>query len=781
MNNEKRISFSTDNSFSKNPQEFKFRRQNDKALTHINTGKEIWYFKNEILKDIKNLEKTLTDKFNSTDFDRKEEIKALNEDVSSLNVKLKELSTKITEDNSIKEKINNFDSVKAKILDSILINDVKVNNLDREIRESISDMKSILKETVIYAGVIGPSCKFKTFHDLLDFFINEIKILSISREKNMLDLTSFKKRIETNVQGFKIQLESFGRSSTKFTMDNFNKIDKDMNELFHKCNDKIDDIKSNFDEKLRKLDDKIDEIKIKLVKEINEIKDKIESLEKSNNNNIELYQNLKDDINKLNENVVKRPKRNSIMNNLNSIDTNNTNNNINKNKINTKRSILRNDKIEELKNNNTNSTTNINKEAKDININNNRNDNSDNTNNNTNKNENNLPKIDSEDDMNESDKINSIYNKRKNQENIKILKDNSDLINLKKDLKIDVESLNTFNLNKYVMNKTMKKKNEMENNSDYNKRRLLLSDIGLEDIKQKSFSPKRKSIKIKNMKNNFNVSNHSDETDNSKLSLKTIVNTKNFEMIKSLNILNESQNKKDKEKKNIILNLKTPTTDKNIFNKNIKIFKEQNKHWFNDKGKRNIKRRKSINAINSLNIENNNNKNILNERYNLIYQRTAKSSTKFKNIMLTLEGTKKMIYETKDFHKGKNLYHIESLSDTNKKKSYLRERLESCKPYLINKLYKNQMSSYFLSGKEEVYDFIKYKNHRLMLNKSASSKIYLKNKHSADYEQKRNNINNYLSPSLQVSKYVPPKKNNIKYSEEKSLQTEKNYKIKDIK
>jgi len=758
MNNEKRISFSTDNSFSKNPQEFKFRRQNDKALTHINTGKEIWYFKNEILKDIKNLEKTLTDKFNSTDFDRKEEIKALNEDVSSLNVKLKELSTKITEDNSIKEKINNFDSIKAKILDSILINDVKVNNLDREIRESISDMKSILKETVIYTGVIGPSCKFKTFHDLLDFFINEIKILSTSREKNMLDLTSFKKRIETNVQGFKIQLESFGRSSTKFTTDNFNKIDKDMNELFHKCNDKIDDIKSKFDEKLRKLDDKIDEIKTKLVKEINEIKDKIESLEKSNNNNIKLYQNLKDDINKLNENVVKRPKRNSIMNNLNSIDTNNTNNNINKNKIIKKRSILRNDKIEELKNNNTNSTTNINKEAKDININNNRNDNSDNTNNNTNKNENNLPKIDSEDDMNESDKINSIYNKRKNQENIKILKDNSDLINLKKDLKIDVESLNTFNLNKYLMNKTMKKKNEMENNSDYNKRRLLLSDIGLEDIKQKSFSPKRKSIKIKNMKNNFNASNHSDETDNSKLSIKTIVNAKNIEMIKSLNILNESQNKKEKEKKNLILNLKTPTTDKNKFNKNIKIFKEQNKHWFNDKGKRNIKRRKSINAINSLNIENNNDKNILNERYNLIYQRTAKSSTKFKNIMLTLEGTKKMIYETKDFHKGKNLYHIESLSDTNKKKSYLRERLESCKPYLINKLYKNHMCSYFLAGKEEAYDFIKYKNHRLMLNKSASSKIYLKNKHSADYENKGNNINTNLAPSLQVTKYAPPKK-----------------------
>ena len=573
-----------------------------------------------------------------------------------------------------------------------------------------------------------------------------------------------------------MKLESFGSSSTTLKTDIFRKTDKDMNELFNKCEDKIDDMKSIFEEKIKKVGEKIDEIEIKLIKEINEIKDKIELLEISNNNHIKYYQNLKEDINKINENMVKQPyRRNSIMNNKN---------NINKNKIMKRKSILRNDKIEELKNSGVNVVINNNKENKVSNINKNINEDSYNNNiinNNTNKNENNIPKLDSEDNRNnEIYKVNSNNNKEKNEENIKNLKDNYDLYNLKKDLKIDVESLNSFNLNKYIMHKTSKKKNDMENNSDSNKRRLILSSIEQEDEKQKSLSHKRKSIKIKNIKNTFNASHHSDESENSKMSL-TIVNANNFEMIKSLNILNESQYQKEKEKKNINQHLKASTTDKNIFNKNIKIFKEQNKHWFYDKGKRNIKRPKSINEIYSLNIENNKYQNNLNERYNLIYQRTAKSPTKFKNIILTLEGTKKMIYETKDFHKGKNLYHIESLNDTNKKKSYLRERLESCKSYLRNKLYKNNINSYFLSGKEEVIDFIKYKNNRIIMNKSESSKIYLKNKHSVDYEQKASNINNNLSPSLQVTKYDPPKKNNYKYSEEKSLQTEKNYKNKEIK
>ena len=205
MNNENRISVSSENSFSQNTKEFKFRRQNEKSLTHINTGKEILYFKNEILKDMKNFEKTLTDKFNSTDLDRQEEIKAINENINLLNIKIKELSTKITEDNSLKEKINNFDSVKNKILDNILINDVKVNNLDREIRESISYMNNILSATVMYAGVIGPTCKFKTFHDLLDFIINEINILGAFKEKN----TAINKTNGQRIKGNFLRTEFF--------------------------------------------------------------------------------------------------------------------------------------------------------------------------------------------------------------------------------------------------------------------------------------------------------------------------------------------------------------------------------------------------------------------------------------------------------------------------------------------------------------------------------------------------------------------------------------------
>ena len=768
MINEKRQSSSYENTFTKNTQDFKFRRQTDRALTNINSGKEIWYFKNEILKDIKNLEKTLTDKFNSADLDIKDEIKNINENINSFNIKLKELATKITEDNSLKEKVNSLDGIKNKILDNILVNDMKVNTLDREIRQSIINMNNTLKESVIYAGVIGPSCKFKTFHDLIDFIINELSVLGNFKEKNMLDLDTFKKKIENNVNGFRMQLDSFGRSSTQFTTDNFNKIDKTMHELFHQTEDKIDEIKTYFEEKSRKTDKKIDDVENKLIKEINEIKNKISSLEKNMNSHIKHYLHFKEDMNKLNENMTKRIyNRGSTLIN---VDNNSSNNNLNKNRnVKRRKSIINNEKNEALKNNDTNDD-NINKNINDI-INNNINNNIDN---NKNDKENEIQNISSEEDIKKIKAIKKNITDVKSEENNKS-SNNISINNLNQNLKINVENSNSFDLNKYIKEKSNKRK-EFENTYIYGKTKLILSRLDQENERMRSFSPKRKSIKIKNVKQTFNVSKHSNSNDSSKSkkSMKTMGNANNLELIKPMKNLKESQNKK----RNQAVNTKPPITGINIFNKNIKVFQEQNKLWLLNKDKRNLKRQNSINDINSLNLEYNNMQNLFIDRNNYHLPRATKSSTKFKNIILTLEGTKKMVYESQDYKKGKNIYHIESLSEKNGKKSYLRERLESCRSFLVKKNYKKSINinSYYQIDKEEPFDFIHYKNKKvLLMNKSASSRVYLKKKHTIDYEYNNANINNNFSPPLSITKYNFPKKTRYKTSDEKSLQTDKNY------
>jgi len=214
-------------------------------------------------------------------------------------------------------------------------------------------MNDILKDTVIYTGIIGPTCKFKTFHNYIDYTINELNILETYKEKNIMDLSSFKKKIESSIQSFKMNLDSFGRSSKEYTTDNYNQVNKKMNELFRKCNDKIEDVKIKHDEKILNIQNKVNDIESKFINELDGVKERISALEKDMNNQIKFYFNLKDEVSQLKENmVVKKSKRNSLKNN----DINNV---INKSKVKKRSIIIKNDTMEEIKNNSMDQIDNL--------------------------------------------------------------------------------------------------------------------------------------------------------------------------------------------------------------------------------------------------------------------------------------------------------------------------------------------------------------------------------------------------------------------------------------
>ena len=485
MNNDKNQNISSENSYFKNDQDLKFRRQTERSLTNLNTGKEIYYFKDEILKDMKNLEKKLTDKFNKADLSIIDNIKMLNEEINTFNIRLKELSKKITQDNSMKEKVDNLDIIKTKILDNMLINDMKLNTLDKEIRQSVNDMNDTLKETVIYAGVIGPTCKFKTFHNFIDYTINELNILDTYKQKNIMDLSSFKKKIDSSIQSFKINLDSFGRSSKEYTTDNYNQVNKNLNELFRKCNDKIEDVKTKHDEKFLKTLNKINDIETKFIKEMDGMKDRISALEKDMNNQIQCYFNLRDEISQLKQNmVVKAIEKKSI------IKKKDINKVINKSRVIKTSTIIKNDSMEEIKNNSMDQIDNLTQYN-----------NQNNTSSFINKTSN---KLESSEEDTKEIKITERESKNLNKEEKEIkINENDKLNNINKNLNINVDNPNNFDLNNYIQ-KTIKKRIDKEKKYDHDKNKLIISSVEQEEEKQKSFSPKRQSIPIKNEKQAFN-------------------------------------------------------------------------------------------------------------------------------------------------------------------------------------------------------------------------------------------------------------------------------------
>ena len=74
----------------------------------------------------------------------------------------------------------------------------------------------LFSDNIIYPGVIGNLCKFKNFHEFIDYVLLEIKNLLKYKETNIVDLKSYKNNLDTMIQSFKIKIDNVIRSCCEF-------------------------------------------------------------------------------------------------------------------------------------------------------------------------------------------------------------------------------------------------------------------------------------------------------------------------------------------------------------------------------------------------------------------------------------------------------------------------------------------------------------------------------------------------------------------------------------
>ena len=99
------------------------------------------------------------------------------------------------------KKIRKSFRIQEKTEEYIITNDIRYNYLEKDVGDNIYRHDNIFKETVMYPGVIGPFCKFRNFHELIDYFINEILGLIKYKEKNYIEL------LEEDLNIYKMFLE----------------------------------------------------------------------------------------------------------------------------------------------------------------------------------------------------------------------------------------------------------------------------------------------------------------------------------------------------------------------------------------------------------------------------------------------------------------------------------------------------------------------------------------------------------------------------------------------
>ena len=280
---------------------------------------DILYFKEELLQEMKKLEKNFTQKNKETNETLKNNISNFEKQYNYLKDNISTLSDKVIEGQKIGEQLNDLFKTKDLLYKETNSNKIKISILERETHDSIYSINELLRQTILYPGVIGNRGKFNTFHEFIDFLLSESHANTNFRNQKIMDLSTFKSKIDKNLNtmGFKIQsnvvncnsytdskiqeildkIEDFYRRNKKniddLRIENSDyviQLEKDTKDL----RNEIDNIKRMKDEIYSKINDALNIVKIEKEKMTEKLSEYKEDVDKAKNDIIQLEKKIKE-------------------------------------------------------------------------------------------------------------------------------------------------------------------------------------------------------------------------------------------------------------------------------------------------------------------------------------------------------------------------------------------------------------------------------------------------------------------------------------------------------
>ena len=226
---------------------------------------DILYFKEEVLQEIKQLEKNLIQKSKEANDMLKEKISIFDIKLNFIKDNINSLSTKVLDGLKNQEKLDALYQSKDRLINDTSTNKIKISLLEKETRDNINRINDLLKQSILYPGIIGNRGKFKTFHEFIDFVLTESNNNSNYRYKNIMELNSFKLKIDKSIQTFSFQIQSNLLNANNFT------------------ERKLKEANDNFDETFRRYRTTLEEIKIENSKYVIQLEKNIKDLRKETN------------------------------------------------------------------------------------------------------------------------------------------------------------------------------------------------------------------------------------------------------------------------------------------------------------------------------------------------------------------------------------------------------------------------------------------------------------------------------------------------------------------
>ena len=211
------------------------------AANTKNVKNDILMFKDETLKDFKEAQKKVNEKYQTLNFEVREKLDAYEQRITAYEAKIMELSKLINTDKTIRDKVDSLMEFKEKTTDTMLTEKIRLDNFRNDLNFNVDRIDDILKNSVIYPGVIGGISRYKNFHELIDYILTQISQTLTFREKSIIDLKSYKTKLDNTISSFNTQINALLNSTSEYTKTCVKECEDRMKSIYNVYDDRLQD------------------------------------------------------------------------------------------------------------------------------------------------------------------------------------------------------------------------------------------------------------------------------------------------------------------------------------------------------------------------------------------------------------------------------------------------------------------------------------------------------------------------------------------------------------
>ena len=195
----------TENNENKNINESNLIMSNSNIISKT-IKEELLYFKNDILKDMKDSMTKLQNKYSKKIVELEDRLNNFQIKSEDSFKKLNVIAEDLTANSVSQEKFSIIEKFRIKANESIMNLNFKIKNLENELHNSVSKYDKIILDSLIFPGIIGAKYEFKNFHELIEFLLNNTRKLLILKEKEANNKKENKKKIDETFDMYKGQV-----------------------------------------------------------------------------------------------------------------------------------------------------------------------------------------------------------------------------------------------------------------------------------------------------------------------------------------------------------------------------------------------------------------------------------------------------------------------------------------------------------------------------------------------------------------------------------------------